>query len=135
MIRLIAQLTVGVLLSGCTVNAYRNDKPKTDYNFTKHETIVVTTPPKLEELHPLSKEPVQIIHGNKRLRPDCEVYVPLKIPKPPKINLEELANNKTTIGINAIILQNNKAMYTMMLNYGMRQEKHHAEYVKRCVVK
>lgn len=135
MIRLITQLAVGLLLSGCTVNAYRNDKPNTDYNFTKNETIVLTAPPKLEEVHPLIREPVQIIHGNKHLRSECEVYVPLKIPKPPKINFEELAKNKTTIGINAHILQNNKEMYTMMVNFGIRQEKHIAEYVKRCVVK
>lgn len=134
MIRLIYKVALGVVLSGCSLTTHRHAPPNSDYFFNQNETIIINPLPNVEKLDPVVPMPVQIIHGNKHIKPECGLYEPLKIPKPIKIDLNSLAG-KTNLEINAIVLKNNKDMFTTLVDFGIRQEKHYANYLKRCAVK
>ncbi len=75
------------------------------------------------------------ITGNLRIKAECEVYEPLPVPRPARIDLEELQAAKTSKEVNAIALQNVKELHQQLTLYAQRSKAHYAEYVKRCVVK
>lgn len=133
MIRISARFLVGIMLSGCTFNNFQSGSFSTDYTFVQRETMVVDIPLK-EEVSPI-QPPAAITPTHPHIRFECGVYVPLTVPVPVKIDLKELEAATTSREINAITLRNIKEMRQQMLDYKDRQQKHYAEYVKRCVVR
>lgn len=136
MIRLTFKLAMGILLTGCTVNNYHSGSLNTDYIFANSETTIVDTVlPKEEIKSNNTPHTLNTVQGNKHIRAECEVYVPLKVPEPIKIDFKELEKATTSQAINGVILNNIKDIRSQMMSFSIRQEKHYAEYVKRCVVK
>jgi hypothetical protein len=79
--------------------------------------------------------PVVTVTGNTRIRPECGPYVPLTMPEPARIDFNKLEAAHSSVEINALILENVKAMRKQMISFAAQQQKHYATYVSRCVVK
>jgi hypothetical protein len=135
MIRIFCKLVLGLTLTGCTVNNIHNDSYSVAYKISHRETTVV----EVKEQPAVAQTPVEVvpsvITGNTRIRPECGVYVPLPIPQPVRIDFKKLEQAETTKEINGVILDNVRDLNKQMIDYGLRQRKHHEEYVRRCVVK
>jgi hypothetical protein len=133
MIRNSARFLVGVMLTGCTFNNFQSGSFTTDYTLVHRETTVVDIPAR-EEMVP-TQPPALLAPPHPHIRFECGAYVPLTVPAPVKIDLKELEAAASSKEINAITLRNIKEMRQQMLDYKDRQQKHYAEYVRRCVVR
>lgn len=121
------------MLSGCTFNNFQSGSFATDYTLVHRETMVVDIPVQ-EEMAP-DQPSALVTTSHPHIRFECGVYVPLTTPTPVKIDLKELEAAASSKEINAITLRNIREMRQQMLDYKDRQQKHYAEYVRRCVVK
>ena len=130
MISKLLQIVTGLLLSGCAVNNF-SSTALTNVG-TNNATELVTS---AYVLHEQIEAPLQSMMGNLRINPECNVYVPLTVPKPVQINFKELESAESGKEINAIALRNVKELHQQLYSYAAKQKVHYGEYVKRCVVK
>lgn len=130
-----AQVVLGLLLSGCTVNTYHTTKfeprLRTETTITRDVFLGVAG---IEEKQTV-KVPEPAVTGNAHIRPECGVYQPLPVPEPVRIDFKQLDAAPTAKDINEIALSNIKALNEQLTTYSKNQKKHYADYVKRCVVK
>ena len=137
MIRLSLQLLTGLVLCGCTVNNYHSTMT-TSYDqrsTTELLASVDTFRERSEPSHTTEAEGVKVVPGNLKIKPGCEIYVPLPVPKPVKIDFKELESAESGKEINAITLRNVRELHQQLNSYAARQQKHYSDYVQRCVVK
>lgn len=135
MISLPFKIAVGVLLTGCTVN---NMHLSSIVDLHPPAEIILAEKVQTHRAETIAQNainPILPVAGNTHIRPDCDVYVPLPVPKPTRIDFRELAAAATTAEINAIALRNLKALHVQMNGYAADQQKHYANYKKRCVIK
>ena len=137
MIRLSLHLITGLVLCGCTVNNYHSTMTTSYDQRTSAElfTAVDTSRDRNEPLAPLEPEGTKPAAGNLKIRPGCEIYVPLPVPKPVKIDFKELESAESGKEINAIALRNVRELHQQLNAYAAKQQKHYTDYVQRCAVK
>lgn len=135
MIRMFCKLGLGLALTGCMVNNIHNDNYSVAYKISHRETTIVEVEKQPDPAPASVVTAPPVINGNMHIRPECGVYVPLAVPDPVKIDLAKLQEAPTTQAINAIILANVKDLRQQMISHSLRQQKHYAEYVRRCVVR
>jgi hypothetical protein len=134
MIRTFCKLVLGLTLTGCTVNNIHNDNYSVAYKISHHEvTIMGKEKPTQEALPPAVVSPV--VTGNIHIRSECGPYVPLPVPEPVKIDMTKLQQAESSQVINKIILDNVKDLRNQMISFSLRQQRHYADYVRRCVVR
>ena len=138
MIRLSLQIMTGLVLCGCTVNNYHNTMTTTSYDQRSATELFasVDTFRERSETSPATEaEGTKVVPGNLRIKPGCEIYVPLPVPKPVKIDFKELESAESGKEINAIALRNVRELHQQLNSYAARQQKHYSEYIQRCAVK
>lgn len=129
MIRTSLKVMVAVALSGCTVNNIHHSSYSEANHLSVANAVSVTEWVKEQE-----KSPAPVVNGNMQIHPNCGAYVPLTPPAPVEIDLNELKQAQTTTEINAIVLRNVKDLNRQMKIFAIKQEKHYAIYVKKCVI-
>ncbi len=137
MIRLSLHILTGLVLCGCTVNNYHSTMT-TSYDQRNTTELLASVDTFRERSEPsliAEAEGVKVAPGNLKIKPGCEIYVPLPVPKPVKIDFKELESAESGKEINAIALRNVRELHQQLNSYAARQQKHYSDYVQRCVVK
>jgi hypothetical protein len=136
MIRTFCKLVIGLTLTGCTVNNFHPDSFSVAYKISHRENTFVELEKQVVPV-PVAPAvvPVVTVTGNTHIRPECGPYVPLVMPEPARIDFTKLEAAHSSVEINALILENVKAMRKQMISFASQQQKHYATYVQRCVVK
>lgn len=133
MIRLTLQILTGLVLCSCTVNNFHSTVTT---SFDQRSTELYSTVETVREHGESSvKQNTTTIEGNPKIKPECEIYVPLPVPKPARIDFKELAAAETSKEINAIALRNVKELHLQINEYAVKQQRHYDEYLKRCITK
>lgn len=135
MIRLSLQFMTGLVLCGCTVNNFHSTVTSYDQRSTELFATVETVQERNESSVQVEAEEVKVVTGNMKIRPGCEIYVPLPVPKPVKIDFKELEAAETSKEINAIALRNVKELHQQLNAHAARQQKHYSDYMRRCAIK
>lgn len=131
------RLVLGLALTGCTVNNLR----VTSIDFKSvPEVVVVDTKKQMDagavNVTPApAPKPIETVVGNIHIRPECDVYKPLPVPSPIRIDFKELEAATTSKEINGIALRNVKELHQQLLKYAEAQGRHFEDYKKRCVLK
>lgn len=137
MIRLSLHILTGLVLCGCTVNNYHSTMT-TSYDQRSTTELLASVDTFRERSEPsfiAEAEGVKVVPGNLKIKLGCEIYVPLPVPKPVKIDFKELESAESGKEINAIALRNVRELHQQLNSYAARQQKHYSDYVQRCVVK
>lgn len=135
MIRTFCKVVIGLTLTGCMVNNIHNDNYSVAYKISHREVTVVQAEkqPTMASTPAVVASPVVV--GNTHIRPECGPYVPLTVPEPVKVDMTKLQQATTSQEINKIILDNVKDLRAQMISFSLRQQRHYADYVRRCVVR
>lgn len=129
-----AKVLLGFFLTGCTVNNLK--LTSVDYKSIPEIVVIETTRPVELEARNVDPKPEKgTVVSEAKIRPECELYVPLPVPQPKRINFKELDAATTSKEINGIALKNVKELHQQLLHHGEAQRRHYDDYKKRCVLK
>lgn len=130
----IIKITIGLVLVGCTINpthypSDRNASPPFSISFVVpngngSDTRNTSNAEPAESIE--SVDPVEIAKSK------CKTYVPLPVPKPARINLEELKATRSTKELNAVLLRNVKQLHGQLTTYAKQADKHYKDYLRKC---
>lgn len=119
----IAHLALGMLLSGCTYNTTYSSADNSQRYFTHRSEYVGSGP----SAHHQQQHP--------KVTTICETYVPLEVPKPVQVNLDEIKAAADDAAVNKILLRNIAQLNHQLKQHSENQKKHYKAWLSKCTSK